>query len=446
VVWSEVAERRLADEFLGADLAGPLSMPSRARPNRVLAGIIAFYAMAFVGTAIKPRDFSIWLIENLLVFLFVGILVATHRRLAFTNLSYLLIAIFLSLHAIGTNTGYAHSPIGNWLKGAFELKRNYYDRLIHFAFGLLLAYPIRELLARVAGVSKRASDWYAVALIMAASSLFEVLEWNVAEIVSPGAGPDWLGAQGDVWDAHLDMLVALIGATITVLVTWGVDHPKPPKHPAPAAPKPFRERRLLHAYLAIYLLVWIFAAIDPVSRKDWLLENLLAFAGMAFLVLSYRRMAQSDLSYSLILVFALLHALGAHYTYAKVPLGFWMRDAWDLSRNHYDRVVHFVFGVLLTIPFADVVRARKLSRFWSLFLPAAVIVAWSGFFEVLEAIVAWIVSPELGQEYLGTQGDQWDAQKDMGLAIVGTALATLATPWLSSLLQGKRSGATASRK
>jgi putative membrane protein len=416
-------------------------MTASAKPNRLLAGIITFYGLVFVATAIKPRDFSIWLIENLLVVVFVGILVFTHRRFAFSNVSYLLIALFLSLHAIGTNTGYAHSPVGVWLKDAFELKRNYYDRLIHFSFGLLLAYPIREFLARIAGLSKRAADWYAVGLIMALSSLFEVLEWNVAEIVSPGTGPDWLGAQGDEWDAHLDMLVALIGATITVLVTWGVDHPKPPKGPDPPPTKPFGKRRLIHAYLGLYLLVWIVAAINPVSRKDWLLENLLAFTGMAFLVMSYRRIPLSDLSYSLILIFALLHAMGAHYTYAEVPLGFWMKDAWNLSRNHYDRIVHFVFGVLLTIPFADLVRARKLSPFWALFLPAAVITAWSGFFEIIEAVAAWNVSPELGQEYLGTQGDQWDAQKDMGLAILGTALATLATPWLSGLLKGKRSGA-----
>ncbi len=421
-------------------------MTAKAKPNRFLAGIAAVYGVVFIATGIAPRDFSIWLIENLLVFFFVGILVFTHRRFAFSNLSYLLIAIFLSLHAIGTNTGYAHSAIGDWLKSALELRRNYYDRLIHFSFGLLLAYPIREFLARTAGLSKRAADWYAVSVIMAASTMFEVLEWNVAEIVSPGTGPDWLGAQGDEWDSHLDMLVALIGATITVLVTWGVDHPKPPKGPDPPPTKPFRKRRLIHVYLGLYLLTWIVAAIDPVSRKDWLLENLLAFTGMAFLVLTYKRLPLSDLSYSMLFPFALMHAMGAHYTYAEVPLGDWMKDAWNLSRNHYDRIVHFAFGVLLTVPFADLVRARKLSRFWSLFLPAMVITAWSGFFEIIEAIAAWNVSPELGQEYLGTQGDQWDAQKDMGLAILGTALATLATPWLSSLLRGKRSGATVTRK
>jgi putative membrane protein len=414
-----------------------------AKKNRVLAGIIAVYGMVFVATGRKPRDASIWWLENLLVFAFLAVLGGTHRKFRFSNLSYGLIATFLSLHAIGTNTGYAHSPIGEWLKELFGLKRNYYDRLIHFAFGLLLAYPIRELLVRTAGVSKRAADWYAVGLITAASTIFEVLEWNVAEMVSPGTGPDWLGAQGDEWDAHLDMLVALIGAAIAVLVTWGADHPKHIADGHSPAPRPFGERRLIHVYLAVYLLVWIFAAIDPVSRKDWLLENLLAFTGMTFLTLTYKRLPLSDLSYTLIFIFALLHAAGAHYTYAEVPAGFWMKDAWGLSRNHYDRVVHFAFGVLMTIPFADLVRARKLSPFWSLFLPASVIVAWSGFFEILEAVVAWVVSPELGQEYLGTQGDQWDAQKDMGLAILGMTIATLATPPLRGLLKGKRSGAVA---
>jgi putative membrane protein len=80
----------------------------------------------------------------------VAIFLSTYRRFAFSNPSYLLIALFLSLHAVGTNTGYAHSPIGDWLRETLGLQRNPYDRVIHFGFGLLLAYPCRELLVRTA--------------------------------------------------------------------------------------------------------------------------------------------------------------------------------------------------------------------------------------------------------------------------------------------------------
>src|SRR5205823_1338866 len=118
------------------------------------------------------------------------------------------------------------------------------------------------------------------------------------------------------------------------------------------------------------------------------------------------------------------HATGAHYTYAKVPLGFWLKDVFGLQRNHFDRLVHFSFGLLLTWPMHEVLeRTLKPRGFWAAILPAIVIISLSGLFEIIEAIVAWLVNPELGAAYLGTQGDVWDAQKDTGVAIIGAVLA-----------------------
>jgi putative membrane protein len=131
----------------------------------------------------------------------------------------------------------------------------------------------------------------------------------------------------------------------------------------------------------------------------------------------------SDLSYILLAVFLTLHAVGAHYTYSQVPLGDWLKDALHLSRNHFDRIVHFAFGLLLAYPVREfLLRAVGVKNFWAYYAPVSAILAFSGFFEIVESWVAMLVSPELGDAYLGTQGDIWDAQKDMTVAFVGAIL------------------------
>jgi putative membrane protein len=187
--------------------------------------------------------------------------------------------------------------------------------------------------------------------------------------------------------------------------------------------KSFRERRFLHSFCVVYTLIWIIAAINPLKRDDWLVENLLVFAALPLLVFSYRRLQLSDAAYALIFAFLVLHAAGAHYTYSEVPLGYWLKETFHLQRNHFDRIVHLSFGLLLTYPMHEIFgRTLKPRGLWALLLPCSLIVALSGFFEIIEAIVASIVNPELGAAYLGVQGDVWDAQKDMALAIFGAAL------------------------
>ena len=180
--------------------------------NRLLQAVLAVYVLVWISTAINPTEGLTWLLENILVVVLAIVLVTTYRKFAFSNMSYLLIAIFLSLHAVGTNTGYAQAPIGFWFKEMLGLSRNPYDRIMHFGFGLLLTYPFHELLVRTANLRGRAVLWLPVCLILAASVGFEILESFVAEIVSPGTGPAWLGAQGDEWDMQLDLAAALLGA------------------------------------------------------------------------------------------------------------------------------------------------------------------------------------------------------------------------------------------
>lgn len=186
--------------------------------------------------------------------------------------------------------------------------------------------------------------------------------------------------------------------------------------------------RLIQGLLWWYGLFWIWLAIEPVNRRDWFLENLLAITGVVLLVLSYRRFRFSRLSYCLIALFLTLHAIGAHYTYAEVPVGYWLKDVLALDRNPFDRFVHFAFGGLLAYPVRELlVRRARVEGAWSYYLPISAILAQSSLFEVIEAVVAVIVSPELGNLYLGTQGDEWDAQKDMAAALAGALLAMAVT-------------------
>jgi putative membrane protein len=177
--------------------------------------------------------------------------------------------------------------------------------------------------------------------------------------------------------------------------------------------------------LAGYLLLWGWLAIAPIDRQDWLLENLLAVTLVAILVLTHRWFQFSNLSYVLIALFMALHAIGAHYTYAKVPAGFWLQEVFGLTRNPFDRIVHFSYGCLLVLPIRELLmRLAGVRGFWSYYLPISAVLAQSGFFEVVEGVVAAIVNPELGSAYLGTQGDEWDAQKDMLAAFTGALVMT----------------------
>jgi putative membrane protein len=171
---------------------------------------------------------------------------------------------------------------------------------------------------------------------------------------------------------------------------------------------------------AAWLVVWLIAAIHPVDRQAWLIENLLVFLFVAALALMHRRLALSTASWVCITLFLMLHAVGAHFTYAQMPLGIWARDTFGLARNHYDRVAHGAFGLVLALPIRELlVRFGGVRHGWSFFLPPVVILAVSGLFEIIEAIVAELVAPGNGAAWLGAQGDEWDAQNDMLIACVG---------------------------
>jgi putative membrane protein len=196
----------------------------------------------------------------------------------------------------------------------------------------------------------------------------------------------------------------------------------------------FSKNRLLQGLALWYAAVWGVTAAAPLDRHDWLLENLLVVACLAVLIGTYRAFPLSDLSYVLITAFLTLHAVGAHYTYSEVPLGVWMQHAFGFSRNHFDRVVHFSFGLLMAYPIREVfLRVANARGFWAYYLPLDVTLAFSALYEIMEMVIATLVAPGTGDAWLGTQGDVWDPQKDMGLAALGALLCMCVTALLRRL-------------
>ena len=184
------------------------------RQTHFVAVLAIICALVWIITAIHPVDRQAWVLENILVVIFVAALAFTHRRLQLSNSSYLFIVLFLLLHMVGAHYTYAKMPLGLWAKDFFGFSRNHFDRVAHFGFGFVLAFPVRELLLRFSGIRRGWSFWIAAGVILAVSGFFEILESIVAEIVAPGKGVDWLGDQGDEWDAQNDMLSAFLGALL----------------------------------------------------------------------------------------------------------------------------------------------------------------------------------------------------------------------------------------
>ncbi|MGE0645983.1 MAG: DUF2238 domain-containing protein [Nitrospira sp.] len=200
-----------------------------------------------------------------------------------------------------------------------------------------------------------------------------------------------------------------------------------------------QRRRLLPLGLVIwYVFLSCWAAYEPTDRQFWLLSSLLPGLFVLLLVGTCRYLPLSPASYALITAFLTLHTIGVHYTYAEMPMGDWVNRALHMGRNHYDRVVHFSFGFLLTYPLEELFRLTGTLRGWLVYyLPVMTILGLSGLWEIIESWVAQIVHSELGITYLGSQGDVWDAQKDMTAALYGSLLCvTILLVWR---LRGSRS-------
>jgi len=196
--------------------------------------LLALLGVEFVVLAFDVVSRSTWLLENMLVVLLVGGLAASWRHFRFSRVSYTLIFAFLVLHEIGAHYTYSEVPydaffervFGGSLNEAFGFERNHFDRLIHLAYGLLFAYPIREVFLRVVAV--RGFWGYALPLdlTMSTSMIYELIEWGAATTFGGETGMAYLGTQGDVWDAHKDMALASLGAIVAMSVTVAINRVK----------------------------------------------------------------------------------------------------------------------------------------------------------------------------------------------------------------------------
>ena len=193
-----------------------------------------------------------------------------------------------------------------------------------------------------------------------------------------------------------------------------------------------RYRRHFTILSVLFIALAIPLAIRPLDRLDWLLENVLVLVAAIVFWVIRKRFVFSRLSYTLIFVFLCLHEIGSHYTYAKVPYDEWFRAltgrtfneliGWE--RNNYDRVLHFLYGFLFAYPIREIfLRVANVRGFWGYFLPLDLTMSSSMLYELIEWLAVGVFGGELGMAYLGTQGDVWDAHKDMALASLGALLA-----------------------
>ncbi|MBP6431354.1 MAG: DUF2238 domain-containing protein [Ferruginibacter sp.] len=201
---------------------------------------------------------------------------------------------------------------------------------------------------------------------------------------------------------------------------------------------PFLQNKWLWVFAATFFALWVSTFIGTTDLANWFMENALVFGFLIFLFLHYKKYQFSDLSYLLITIYLCLHVYGAKHTYAENPLGYWLKDTFHWQRNHYDRIVHFSFGFLLAYPMRELfIRFFKFPTWVGWALPIEITLSISGLYELIEWAVADVFFPAQGDAYLGTQGDIWDAQKDMFLATLGAILATTIVSILKKALKIK---------
>ncbi len=172
--------------------------------------------------------------------------------------------------------------------------------------------------------------------------------------------------------------------------------------------------------------VFVWSLIRPHDYFTWFLEVVPAILGLALLVATYRRFPLTPLLYTLLMIHAAILMIGGHYTYAEVPLGFWMQNLFHTARNNYDRVGHFAQGFVPAMIAREILIRKNVvrSRGWLFFIIVSICLAISAAYELIEWRVS-VATGSQGDAFLGTQGDVWDTQEDMATALVGALLAPL---------------------
>lgn len=177
--------------------------------------LLVFFAV-LIWSVINPKDLFTWFLEVLPALIGLTVVILTYNRFRLTNLVYFLILVHAIILIVGGHYTYAEMPIFNWIRDAFHLARNYYDRLGHFAQGFIPAIIVREILVRKSALKRgKLLSFLIISICLAISASYELIEWGVAEATSSAADA-FLGTQGDVWDTQWDMFMALLGAIMAL--------------------------------------------------------------------------------------------------------------------------------------------------------------------------------------------------------------------------------------
>lgn len=183
---------------------------------KVLLAVILI--IVFLWGSNEPKYMDVWITENAMLAVGLPALIFLGWYFKLSNLSYTLITIFLCMHIVGAHYSYAETPFGYVLQDWLGSSRNMYDRLVHLSFGLLMAFPIREIFFRLAKTKGFWAYYIPLDLIISLSALFELIEWAAVELSGFAAGADYLGMQGDIFDAQKDIAMATLGGSITLFI------------------------------------------------------------------------------------------------------------------------------------------------------------------------------------------------------------------------------------
>lgn len=194
------------------------------------------------------------------------------------------------------------------------------------------------------------------------------------------------------------------------------------------------------AWLIVFIVVFIWSAIEPKDRFTWFLEVLPAIIGLALLSATRHTFPLTPLLYVLILIHSVILMIGGHYTYAEVPFFDTLQQSFDWSRNNYDKVGHFAQGLVPALLAREILIRKNIvnGQGWVNFFSVSIALAFSAFYELIEWWVA-LVSDEAAESFLGTQGYIWDTQSDMGYALLGAlSMVLLLTKLHNTQLANKR--------
>ncbi|HLC53862.1 MAG TPA: DUF2238 domain-containing protein [Candidatus Nanoarchaeia archaeon] len=203
-------------------IAGMYFYDRKQNSDRYAAIMLWVFVIVWAILAFNVSYRHDWILENLLTVPFVIFIVVLHRWFKLSKVSYSLLFIYTTLHIVGSHYTYSEVPLGHWMQIFFDLGRNHYDRIVHFSFGFLLAYPVREIYMRIAGGRGIWALWIPVELTFGLSAIYEIIEWLIAVLFGGDLGIAYLGSQGDIWDAQKDMVLAGIGSIIAMAVVFVV--------------------------------------------------------------------------------------------------------------------------------------------------------------------------------------------------------------------------------